>query len=58
MISAQLTQLYEQLDQQGTKFYLSDDESVDYFGEDNGEGNGMPFSTMTMIYEENAGFPY
>ncbi len=55
MVNAQLTQLYEELDQQGiTKISLSDDERIDFFGEGN---DGMPFSTITMIYEENATFP-
>ncbi|KAJ6636039.1 Period circadian protein [Pseudolycoriella hygida] len=55
MVNAQLSQLYEELDQQGlTKLSLSDDERIDFFGEGN---DGMPFSTMTMIYEENATFP-
>lgn len=55
MVNAQLSQLYQELDQQGlTKLSLSDDERIDFFGEDN---VGMPFSTMTMIYEENATFP-
>lgn len=56
MVNAQLSQLYEELDQQGlTKLSLSDDERIDFFGE--GNDDGMPFSTMTMIYEENATFP-
>lgn len=55
MVNAQLSKLYKELDQQGRmELCLSDDESFDYFGEDN---DGMPFSTLTMIYEENAPFP-